>query len=617
MRFDLTLAKKGLILVSIPLLFELAFVAILACLLHQAESEIARERHARAIIETTNRLIRDLYEASVELHRAGEDKDYEEQIYSDTLGKLRAKVLDLKLLVKDTPGERPVIERAEKAADRGMQLLSESRSAALGMPDRLRWAAFERAKTELKPLVTGLAQDLLALVEEEKGIEAQMPALQAKSRQQIEILLAAGVAFNVLLALSLALYFNRGTAARLQVLMDNTRRLTAAQPLNPPLSGNDEVAHLDRVFNDMAAALAQARRKERAIIENAIDVICSLDAQGRFAAVSPASGELFGYSPDELIGKDLLQIVVDADVALTKQAAAELRRAQKASSFENRVRRKDGTMVDVLWSGQWSEIEQATFCVAHNITARKEMERLKQEFVAMVSHDLRTPLTSIGAALELISTGCYGQLSERGEEILETAESNIQRLIALINDLLDVEKMESGKLEMLFSQTDMALVFERCLQALLGFAQQHGVALKVEPGAPEAFADADRLVQVLVNLVSNAVKFSPSGSAVTLSARTRDDLVEVRVADKGRGIPEKFQAAIFDRFQQVETADATKKGGSGLGLAICKAIVEGHGGTIGVESKEGSGSTFWFTIKAYPGNQGRQQVDPAPRATAD
>lgn len=236
------------------------------------------------------------------------------------------------------------------------------------------------------------------------------------------------------------------------------------------------------------------------------------------------------------------------------------------------------------------------FAVAHDITVRKEIERVKQEFVAMVSHDLRTPLTSIQGFLALLDTGMYGDLNEYGRESRTLADDNVRRLIALINDLLDIEKLESGNLQMEIGQTSLAEVFTRSVNSVAGFASLHHVEIEVVPTTVSIMADPDRLVQVMVNLISNAVKFSPENGHVAVAVEDMEDWTRITVRDSGCGVPKQFHNAVFERFQQVSIADAKLKGGSGLGLAICKAIVEGHQGVIGVDSEEGEGSTFWFKI---------------------
>lgn len=233
----------------------------------------------------------------------------------------------------------------------------------------------------------------------------------------------------------------------------------------------------------------------------------------------------------------------------------------------------------------------------HRMTQElKELEEVKAQFVAMVSHDLRTPLTSVKGFLELLAGGVYGDLNETGEHRAGLAQRNITRLIGLINDLLDYEKLQSGKFNLDCREIDVASPINRSIDALRFFAEKENVGLETEDLKLKAYADEERLVQVLVNLISNSVKFSPKGAKVTVTAVTKENFVEFNVIDQGRGVPKELQEAIFERFKQVKTTDATEKGGTGLGLPICKALVECHGGRIGVESEEGQGSRFWFTI---------------------
>jgi signal transduction histidine kinase len=234
----------------------------------------------------------------------------------------------------------------------------------------------------------------------------------------------------------------------------------------------------------------------------------------------------------------------------------------------------------------------------------KEVERLKDGFLSTASHELRTPLTSIRGSLGLLASGVVGPLSDEAAEVVAIAERNAVRLMALINDILDFERLETGTIELRFAQVPVESILRRAMESLTAFEHQPGIAVEAPEVSSTIWADADRIVQVVVNLLSNAVKFSPPGGAVTIGVGLRDSSVEFRITDRGRGVPAADRRAIFDRFRQVETSDAREKGGTGLGLAICKSIVEQHGGTIGVDSEEGSGSTFWFRVGTSPGTVG-------------
>lgn len=225
-----------------------------------------------------------------------------------------------------------------------------------------------------------------------------------------------------------------------------------------------------------------------------------------------------------------------------------------------------------------------------------EAQRVKQAFVAMISHELRTPLTSVRGFLELLSMGALGEVSKQAVEQSERVHANVERLIKLINDLLDLEKMEAGKMQMSPESISLNAVVEQSLESVTELSKKGEVQIQVEPFQLDVFADADRLEQVLVNLLSNAIKFSNKNSKVFVSAEPEGDFVRVSVKDSGRGIPSDQQELIFERYTQVDIKDGSKKGGTGLGLPVCKLIVEELGGKIGVHSKENQGSTFWFLL---------------------
>ncbi len=232
-----------------------------------------------------------------------------------------------------------------------------------------------------------------------------------------------------------------------------------------------------------------------------------------------------------------------------------------------------------------------------DIDKLKELERMKRDFVSTVSHELRTPLTSIRGALTLVTAGKVGELPPKGRELLQIAVSNTERLIRLINDILDIEKMDAGQVTTRRDRLRLRPLLETTLAGLEGFAGTHKVALYLEPGPDaELIGDADRLVQVFTNLVSNAVKFSPAGARVELDVVRARETVKVRVRDHGPGIPEEFAKRIFGRFQQAGGADSRKSGGTGLGLSIAKGIVDLHGGQVGHEPADGGGTVFWVSL---------------------
>ncbi len=236
------------------------------------------------------------------------------------------------------------------------------------------------------------------------------------------------------------------------------------------------------------------------------------------------------------------------------------------------------------------------FALTQDISAHKAADQLKNEFVSVVSHELRTPLTSIHGALKLLTTGKLGQLAPQGQELLEIALNNTERLTRLINDVLDLERIESGRIKMLKVRCQVTDLLEQAAQAMRPMAQAQGVTVQIIPVDTYIYADPDHIEQTLTNLLSNAIKFSPRDETVLLKAVEQPHQVLFKVIDQGRGIPEDKLETIFERFQQVDASDTRKHGGTGLGLAICREIVQHHDGRIWVTSVHGQGSTFCFTL---------------------
>ena len=237
-----------------------------------------------------------------------------------------------------------------------------------------------------------------------------------------------------------------------------------------------------------------------------------------------------------------------------------------------------------------------------DIRRRGEVERIKDELVSVVSHELRTPLTSIRGSLGLLGSGLLGPLSPQGERMVQIATQNADRLVRLIGDTLDLERLESGTMPLERGWTEMGALAAHAVETLGGTAQERGVRLEATvPAGLTAWVDADRVEQVLVNLISNAIKFSPAGAAVRVTAERRGAEILLAVVDRGRGIPAGQLEHIFERFRQVDSSDAREKGGTGLGLAICRSIVQQHGGRIWAASEVGAGSTFFFTLPVESG----------------
>jgi PAS domain S-box-containing protein len=269
--------------------------------------------------------------------------------------------------------------------------------------------------------------------------------------------------------------------------------------------------------------------------------------------------------------------------------------------FHTLARRQDGTSIPIEVSTRNIEFAGTIkqLVVFLDITAQKETERLKSEFIAMLTHDLRTPIATLQGMLVLLEKGVLGELNAQGNKLAQKVGRDFDRLIRLINDMLDIEKVESGKMTMELSMCPLHEVIQHTLEVLQLQAVEKNLGLKVRLDEFICWGDRDQLTRVMMNLLSNAIKYCPEHSYVEVTLEDLGNEARVSVSDRGRGIPADKLNTIFDKFEQVEVADNKKRGGSGLGLAICKAIVSEHGGQISVYNNPSTGSTFWFTIPKH------------------
>jgi len=233
-----------------------------------------------------------------------------------------------------------------------------------------------------------------------------------------------------------------------------------------------------------------------------------------------------------------------------------------------------------------------------DISERKKVDALKNEFVSTVSHELRTPLTAINGSLGLILGGMAGELPEQAQELLTISQRNSDRLLQLINDILDIEKLEAGKMPFNMQEVDLLALLKNSIEVNQAYANQLNVRIefKTELATARVSVDPDRFSQVMANLLSNASKFSPNGDVISVKLEKAHKDYRVSVSDHGPGIPEDFKTILFEKFTQVDASDTRSQGGTGLGLSISRTIIEQMNGTIGFESKEGQGSSFYFHL---------------------
>lgn len=356
----------------------------------------------------------------------------------------------------------------------------------------------------------------------------------------------------------------------------------------------------ERLYRDQATRLAT-------LFDSVEDAIVVINAGGSIESWNHGAEQLFGYSAEDIIGKDA-RLLLPEPHASRLSRYIQSREHTQSGRIEMEGRHGSGRIVPIEVSIREMIINGQRLYVAvlHDISVRREVERMKAEFVSTISHELRTPLTSIAGSLSLISGGAAGETPPKIARLVGIARQNSERLIRLINDILDLEKAEAGKLDFVLKVRPLRAEVVSVTEFNRGYAQSLGVAIELEDGDDaDVLIDSDRLTQVLTNLISNAAKFSPPGGVVRIRIDRETSGVRVTVTDNGPGIPPEFCARIFQKFAQADASDSRIKGGTGLGLSIAKTITEKLGGRIGFDTIPGKGTSFYIVLPIH----GHSSVD--------
>lgn len=397
-------------------------------------------------------------------------------------------------------------------------------------------------------------------------------------------------------------------------------------------------SELSRQVDERTLQLQQSNSQLEAILAAASDFsIIATNAAGVISYFSRGAEKLLGYTADELVDKQTPAVLHLADEVQQRaeQLSAELQQAvsgfkifvmiaeQKGSETRQwHYVRKNGQPLLVSLTVTPIVNSSGTITgylgVAKDISERHRNEKLKNDFISTVSHELRTPLTSLYAALSMVNSGKLGELPVKAARLLQLAESNSHRLSLLINDLLDIEKLTSGKFDLVLKEQPLIPLVAQAIEEIGSYAIKYKVNIETEYATKPVFAavDATRFVQIVTNLLSNAIKFSPAGSSVKVRLHSNAEVIRLEVIDEGEGIADEFKKRIFEKFAQNDAANTRKQGGTGLGLAISKELTEKMAGDIGFISEVGKGTTFWLRFQRYNGQTSNELPAGANHSTS-
>lgn len=589
----------GILLVSIPLLMQVAFAIHFADLLGQMQKRLEAQWKSEEIIRLACQLSSDSTDVLVWIQLLPSLRNMLESDFTPkSIDKTIQEYKTLRRLVSRSTTKNDGFEKFTRAADRLFALLETKRIPIHETSPRTLQSILQQDAAEKNMLgedgpefFGGISQ----IVNSEEVRLAEINSFDAASVAKLNQQLLTFVFFSVVVTLCLGLVYSRAISSPLQRLTENARRLARREKMLPSIGGSNAFGKLDRLLHMSASGIEAALQRERAVIENAADLIVTLNSKLCFESINPFALRMLGYAPEELLGQPVSVIAQPEQTFQIEEYVRSAIRANELKRFEAKLKARHGKLIDTTWSCIWSEREEKLFCIAHDITEEKAIETLKQDFADMISHDLRSPLMAMSNSLVLLERGAKGELSGNARAKVQTASKKVESLIALVNDLLDFQKLKAGKMELNTSCECLKAIACEAADLLAENACKKNIEIVLPEAERIMELDRNKIMQVVLNLLSNAIKFSQERTSVIVEIQDTADsnTVIFSIRDSGPGVQEEFQGRIFEPFEQAPSAQA--KEGTGLGLAICKLIVEAHGGRIWVESAN-NGSTFKFEL---------------------
>lgn len=602
---SLSLRAKGFFVIALLLVFELLFVGCHAALLVAAERESVRQQNAKEIVATAGTLLQDFYDAGDNLAKYSLKKD------QDALGVYQAKCSALlrnshwiKEQLKSGSKQYQLFEKIENNLTANLKMFAQMRQLS-ETDSELAVAQFGlKLKTKMRLELLTLSGDLVEFLNAEKQIESASPVAIKLQRERTSWLLGGGMVLNVVVAFLLVRWFLRSITSRLEIVQDNAERLRQRKSLRVPIAGEDEIASIDEAFHEMSHSLQGQEKLLRAStdqIQNIIEqmpiglVVVAESAQVESAKIeyaNPALERMLDYKAGELKGTSLGSSFTTAGIRpepLTDTALID-------GTIELLAQKKSGSKLPVEFSVSDVSYDSMSrqLGTVIDISAKHEIEKMKEAFVAMVSHDLRTPLTSVSGFLHMLPLGIYGQFSPAVVAETTMAEKQVEELITLINDLLDLEKLKAGQLEMRSANANLEDLLDSAIESCSELAEESGVTVLFEGCQTPmmVLADGDRLTQAMSKFFVSAIRLSTRNTInVSVVAENLDrghKVARIALHISGVQISEQQIESLFEPFQAGSL-------NLGLALPLAKALLHSFSGQCGA-SDEDQGLVLWLQL---------------------
>jgi PAS domain S-box-containing protein len=612
----MTLAHKALLLLILPLVFDLTLVITLSWLSAHADEQAADLTRSRLVAAQTSAIVRNVFEEVGLFTNAVVQSDPRLKSWQENLLKLKNQKLNQELEKFERLVQGSSLQDSYSGCIATIRTITSSFEEKSSGDNLL---AAVKLVRRFQPQINALTTQVDKVNEKEAARIELLSKNESRLRRIIQTIGTFGCLANISLSVALSLYFNKSTVNRLKILMRKlvlwSRNESTNLPASQRLEGSDEIAQLDRAFEEMVTLRGEMeselreREKRYSMVVNTIPVgLVTLDEVNKIDSSNVAMQTLTGYSATEMFGLSLSDLL--KDVATLKKINIDNLIVNRGSGrrLECFLQSKldQALPVEVICQEIVLAGRQRPLVVISDISERYELDEFKKDFFNMISHDIRSPLTSLQASLDQLRRGAGGQLNEQGSSLVNRADRNLGMALSLITDFLDLERIESSGFKLSLRDVEAKSLLLRAVDIVDDLAQRQRIQIDVICPQVSLKVDADRIIQVLVNLLSNALKFSQHDTVIRVVVQEQVSSLLFSVIDQGRGIAIDKIDTVFLKFQQSHRSDAAH--GTGLGLAICKALVTAHDGEIGAINNDGGGSTIWFTLPKT-GPQSKQTLE--------
>lgn len=597
----------GLLLVTAPVVFQVFAFAMLDLVILNTRDEFIKVEQKKAMLSNVRMIAFTVSHSFLPMmHLTKENVTEKVTNLLEELKGLKTTVNANLNLSKQSTDIEPIQEDIAEIQSQ-LNLLENNLLRFLAYEERTPRVFRAENKTAFVMLLLKLEELSDKIVREEHKIKLRSPEELSEVKERFNLILILSAFACAATSGLLTILFNRTFVDGLKTLKSNTAMLTSEGELKVIKSGLEEIVLVNEKLISSRNLLEAYRSRENAIINNSADVLCSLDEKLKFVSIAASCIKSWSYQPTDLLGKSLLAMIdADSSAHFRSNCSSLIDSDKSTKIIEIDMLCGDSKYRTLSWSVNWNSTNRQFVAVVRDVSQKKKLENLKHRFVSMISHDLRTPLSSICASIALIEQKTEGQLSAPIKQQLGKMNLNINRLTDLANEVLDIQKFESGTMQL---NLEEVRIYNLCAEAAEKI-DSHARTAKVKIIKPKAdaaiMADKKRLIQAIVNLLVSALKLSPPGSNITIDVVRVADEVELSVYHQGHGLDSKEAELVFSKSTKINSIPELPMLSSGLGLAFVKAVVEAHGGKAGADSIKNKGNRFWLRLSALA-----EDIDPA------